>query len=447
MTDQPPRRRRRTPTPAAVATGGDRPQSGAHALERAAQRSTPARGELVTDPAAARGLESARLPRWLKKMRRRDARWLASHRFIPGHKVDLLRDGGQAFPAMLEAIACAQKTICLETYIFRLDGIGRRFGEALMERAAAGVEVNFIYDDFGSIGVPSGYLQTLERRGVRTVAFRPFAPWKKRWGLNQRDHRKLLVVDARVAFVGGMNLSDDYASLEDGGGGWRDTQVRIEGPGVAQLIEGFLDLWRREGGAPIRDPQLYTVGRDQQGDMLMRVIDNSHRRERRHVRRSYLGALEVARKRVYITSAYFLPDRKILRAMRRAVQRGVEVAVIVAGQSDVLAVRYAASHLYTWMLKAGIQVYEWTERVLHAKTAVVDGLWSTVGSYNLDHRSLVYNLELNVAVLSRDFGDRLEAMFEEDRVRCQAIELETWKRRPALRKFLEWFFYLFRFWL
>lgn len=365
---------------------------------------------------------------------------------VGAHRLALLKDGAQTYPAMLEAIARARRTICLETYILRGDRTGQRFAEALMERAAAGVEVNVLFDAWGS-SVSSSFLDGLRRAGVRPLAFRPLdlsAPLGK---VARRDHRKALIVDGAVAFTGGLNLSDDYAAPEDGGADWRDTHLRIEGPAAAELQYFFLRTWQRIGGAPIDDERYGYAER--RPDPAVQIISNDlpRRRHRHGIREAYRHAIERARRRIFITNAYFLPPLRIIHVLSAAARRGVDVRIMVAGTTDVPAVLLASRAIYGHLLDAGARMFEWRGRVLHAKTAVIDGLWSTVGSTNLDSQSLRMNLEVNAIISHRGFAGAMERMFADDLAHCHEITVARWARRPLWERAASWTAYLARDWL
>ncbi len=363
---------------------------------------------------------------------------------VGAHRLTLLRDGAQAFPSMLAAIAGAQRTVCLETYILRDDRTGRRFGAALAERAAAGVEVSLLYDAWGS-SVSWSFLQGLREAGVRTLAFRPIdlaVPFEK---VARRDHRKALVVDGRIAFTGGLNISDDYAPASEGGGDWRDTHLRLEGPAAAELQYFYLRTWRRAGGEPLDERRYTHDGR--RPDPQVRIAGNELSRRRRTVTREYRHAIHRARRRILLTSAYFLPPLRMIHALAAAARRGVDVRIMVAGTTDVPAVLLASRSIYGRLLAAGARMFEWEGRVLHAKTAVIDGRWSTIGSSNLDAQSLRQNLEVNAIVEHEGFAAAMERMFEEDLASCEEIHLDRWQRRAWWERAASWTAYLARDWL
>lgn len=359
---------------------------------------------------------------------------------VGAHRLSLLRNGDQTYPSMLEAIASARSFICLETYIFRADRTGTRVAEALMERARAGVEVNLILDAWGS-PLPAGFLRKLREAGVRILLYNPVRiSWRavqtrfaRFW---RRDHRKILVVDGRVGFTGGLNVGDDYASEAMGGWGWRDTHLRIEGPAVSELLYVFLRTWRGEGGAPIDEGRYRNEGR--RPDPKVRVLASDLRRGRLMIRDAYLDAVDSAKRRLWITSAYFLPSGKLVRALKAAARRGVDVRLLLAGTTDIPPARYAAQSFYARLLKAGVRIFEWTGTVLHAKTALADRHWATVGSTNLDTMSMRMNLEVNAIVEDEQFNAVLARLFEEDLEQCIEVEWRWFRYRPLLDRVLSY---------
>lgn len=363
---------------------------------------------------------------------------------VGAHRLALLRDGEQVFPAMLDAIARARRTICLETYILRDDAIGRRFGAALCERAEAGVEVSLLYDAWGS-SVSESFVQALRDAGVRTLAFRPIDFNSRFEKVSRRDHRKSLIVDSRIAFTGGLNISDDYAPASEGGAAWRDTHLRLIGPAAAELQYFFLRTWRRAGGDPFDERRYGIEGR--RPDPRVRVVSSDIRRPRRSVRAEYRVAILRARRKILITNAYFLPPLRMISAISAAARRGADVRVMVAGTTDVPAVLLASRTIYGGLLEAGVRMYEWHGRVLHAKTAVIDGRWSTIGSSNLDAQSLRKNLEVNAFINHEGFAAAMERMFFDDLTCCEEITADRWQRRPFWERAASWTAYLARDWL
>ncbi len=375
---------------------------------------------------------------------------------VAGDRLEIHRDGGQAYASMLAAIAAATSTICLETYAFHDDAIGQRFALALAERARGGVEVSILYDAWGS-SISSGMLRELRSAGARIVAFHPLSMsgrirriFSRLW---RRDHRKLLTVDGRIGFTGGLNIGLEYASTEDGGRGWRDTNLRIEGGAVLSLQKIFIHNWRRSGGPPVdpkRHAQAASTLTPPRGNPLtvpLRILTSEFSSARQAIRRAYLRAIAEAKKRIYLTQGYFLPPLGLRRALLRAAKRGVEVHLIVGGTTDVPAVRLASRGLYGRLLRGGIRLFEWRGRVLHAKTGVIDGIWSTIGSSNLDYRSMFINLEVNAVVEDRAFGGAMEELFADDLPQCHEVTLQEWQCRPLAERFLSWLLYYLRSWL
>jgi cardiolipin synthase len=368
------------------------------------------------------------------------------HSMSGQNRVELLVDGAQAFPAMLEAIAGARRTVLMDSYIFNADRAGRLFADALAERAGAGVQVYLIVDGMGTISVPADFFEGLERAGVHVLEYRPVAPWRRGWGLLRRDHRKLLVVDGRVGFTGGLNVGDEWFPPAAGGHGWHDIHVRIEGPAVRELAKLARSTWSEHGQVDL-DPRLFLPEIEGDGSTTARIIGSRERKNRQAIRRSYLHAIKNARHTILIANAYFLPGIGFRRALRNAVRRGVDVRVMVPARGDILPVQLASQALYSRLLKAGIRLFLWREAVLHAKTAVVDGQWATVGSFNIDHRSWAMNLEVNVNVLGERFAGELAEVFRADQERCEELTLERWRQRPYLQRLIERFCLLFEKWM
>ena len=367
-------------------------------------------------------------------------------RMWPGNQVTLLRRGEETFPAMLAAIAGARRQVLLETYILEDDRTGNRFAEALRERARAGVDVRLLFDGIGGMGLSGAWIDALRRDGVRVLEYHPIAPWRSRWNLTNRDHRKILVVDDEVAFTGGLNISDDYAAVADGGKGWHDLHCALRGPIVLELSRLFRRTWLRHDGSPYPAPPRAStrVARGAAGEgAWARVLENSLRRRRRVIRRAYANAIDGARRRVLLENAYFLPEGVIRRALARAVRRGVEVHVIVPGQSDVKAVELAGLYVFRRLTRMGVQIHRHRGAMMHAKAAVIDGVWSTIGSYNFDARSLFYNLEVVAEIADPAFGAVMSAQLEADLRDCDPFDEHDWTRLPWWKKALAWLAFQF----
>ena len=374
-----------------------------------------------------------------------------------GNRVALLRDGAETYPAMLEAIDGAKQFVHLETYIFADDFTGRRFAEALAAAAKRGVEVALLFDSLGSWKSGSWLFEWMAGHGVKVLGYKPLVPWRTGWGWPRRDHRKMLVVDGAQGFTGGINVGDQWAAEKDGGKAWRDTMVRLVGPAVHALDQLFRETWAKESKRQKRAVTLSPPPGDTpppppplEGEIdgaAIQIVGNREFGRRRAIRRAYRHAMAQARRSIFIANAYFIPDHAILRSLRAARRRGVRVAILVPGESDVASVTWASRAVYEKLLSWGIEIFQWCKPVFHAKTAVIDGVWSTVGSYNLDTQSLRYNLEVTALAYDREVAERLEAMFCDDSSLCERLDLESWRRRPWWWRVPERVCYAFRAWL
>lgn len=351
-------------------------------------------------------------------------------------EIELLLDGEQAFPAWLSAIASATREIVLDMYWFASDKIGWRFAEALAERAANGVSVRVMVDAVGSLGTSSAMFDHMRKAGVQIGVYHPLAilPSRTAWTtLWRRDHRKILVVDGAEAFTGGINITDYSSPVSWGGGGWRDTAVRVRGPAALVLLSLFLKVWNalHRSKAPITtEPDLASPH--------VAVVGHGLPGARRAIRNRYVRAIRNARKRVWIANAYFVPDRRVRRALAIARKNGVDVRILVPARSDVKLVQHASHSLYERLLVQGTRIFEWQPSMMHAKTAVLDD-WGVVGSYNLDYRSLRSNLEVTVASDDAAFVDALATSFENDLTSCAEIHLDSWRTRGLFHRLVDWF--------
>ncbi len=383
---------------------------------------------------------------------------LAGNPLTVGNRVALLQDGQATYPAMLAVIRSAKHHVHMETYIFDDDEAGRTFAAALVERAKAGVKVRLIYDAIGSNKTPREFFERLAADGVEVRVFNPASP-DRLLLVNQRDHRKLTLVDGHVAFVGGINISGVYLRSRSGstsgssGGShgtaegkqdpfdqqpWRDTQVRIEGPVLADLQETFLKQWARLKNEPVVTDKAYYPQLKPEGAELVRAIAASP--SEKGVNAAYvalISAIDNAERSVHITNAYFVPHPELVKALGRAAHRGVDVKLVLPGRTDSWLAFNAGRSFYEDLLEDGVKIYERKSRLLHAKTATIDGVWSTVGSTNLDWRSLVYNDELNAVIIGPEFARQLETLFVRDLADSTEITLAAWQDRPLRARIRE----------
>lgn len=377
---------------------------------------------------------------------------------VLGNKLVLLQDGPATYQAMFAAMRNAKDHINLETYIFEDDDIGKQFAELLLERQAAGVQVNLIYDSVGCLNTPKEFFERLSASGINVLEFNPINPLtgnKKEWLLNNRDHRKLLLVDGRIAFIGGINISESYSSgpsvkstRKKGGApaGWRDTHLQIEGPVLAEFQKLFMDTWAKQKGQPLAQRN-YFPKLDKQGDEIVRAIGSASADPHSLIYLTLLSAIDNAEQQVHLTNAYFVPDPQLIKALTGAAQRGVEVKLILPSHTDSWAVFHAGRSHFSKLLRAGVKIYERRGVVMHSKTASIDGVWSTIGSTNLDWRSFLHNDELNAVILGRNFSRQMDAMFAKDLAESDAIDLDRWERRSLLLRLKEWAARFAEYWL
>ena len=372
-----------------------------------------------------------------------------------GNKVTLLADGQATYAAMFKALEKAADHINLESYIIEDDETGRKFADLLLQKQAKGVQVNVIYDSMGSMSTPASFFQRLRDGGIQVVEFNPVNPLKAReeWGLTHRDHRKILIADGKVAIIGGINISAVYSSIpfkrqhnEKAPIRWRDTDIQIEGPAVAEFQKLFLDTWLKQKGPKLSErnyfPDLKEAGND-----LVRVVGSTPGETNRIPFIVYVSAITFAEYSIHMTNSYFIPDGQIVKALTDAAERGVDVKIILPGITDSRLVLYAQRYYYSALLKSGVKLYEHGTSLLHAKTAVVDKVWSTVGSTNMDYLSLLSNDEVNAVILSHAFADEMEKMFVRDISNSRQIRLDEWEKRPLFQRIREWFAPIFFRWM
>lgn len=371
-----------------------------------------------------------------------------------GNAARLLVDGPAAFDAMKRAISAAKTRVLLESYIVEDEGVAAEIGALLERKALEGVSVALIYDSVGSLHTPSEYFSTLEQSGVATCAFNPLNPLRRPgyWGINHRNHRKLLVVDNEVAFTGGINISRVYSSgsflpraradLERADAeraaleGWRDTQIELRGPVVGALASSFGEMWAKQGcrGEPGDAPPASVAA---PGDRVVKVLTSEPGDAENRIYRVLLSAIDAARVSVHVTMAYFVPGPDMVQAFCDAAQRGVRVSLLLPGRSDFALVLHGGRSYYSQLLTCGVAIHEMDDALLHAKTAVIDGVLSTVGSSNMDWRSFVMNSEINVLVLGAELGEEMEALFEKDLTSARRVDPDAWERRGAGQRLLE----------
>jgi cardiolipin synthase len=327
-------------------------------------------------------------------------------------------------------------------FMFSDGPVGQTFADALIERQRNGVQVNLLYDSLGSLATPASFFDKMRQNGIAVLQYRPVNPFeaKLHWTFNHRNHRKMLIVDGRIAFTGGVNLSEDYASglrpsenrapLES----WRDTDIEVQGPAVAEFQRLFVSDWYYQQSLRL-SPREYFPNLQRQGGEIVRAI-GSVPQQFSLIYVTLSSAIANSETNVYITNAYFAPDHQMLRTLESAARRGVDVRLLLPSQSDEPFIVSAARSHYDGLLKSGVKIYEWQGEMLHAKTATIDGVWSTVGTSNLDWWSIARDNELNAIIVGHSFANEMALMFRNDLETCRQMELEKWKHR-GLRERLD----------
>jgi cardiolipin synthase len=382
-----------------------------------------------------------------------------------GNEVLLLQDGPATYQAMFAAITAAADHINMETYILDDDEVGQRFAQALIAKQQQGVQVNLMRDSVGTFDTPAAFFQQLTDSGVQVLEFNPVNPMstRKEWALNQRDHRKLLIVDGSTAFLGGINISSVYSggsfktgshskpknlpnNEADSSLAWRDTDLQLQGPVVAEFQKLFIAAWESQKGAPLAAKNYFPPIKNA-GRQVVRAIGSSPEEPYSLIYATLLSAIGSAETSVHLTNAYFVPDPQLLAALEAAAGRGVDVKLILPSKTDSWLVFHAGRNYYERLLRAGVKIYERRGMILHSKTALIDGVWATVGSTNLDWRSFLHNHELNAVVLGSEFGKQVQTMFAKDLAASDEITLEKWQHRALHLRLKELFARVWEYWL
>lgn len=359
--------------------------------------------------------------------------------FTANNHVQILESGQATFQRILDCVSTARDVICIEFYIFKDDETGKKLAEALKEKARQGVRVYLLYDHFGSFLTSRNFWSDLKKAGIRIRVSHPFK-WSAPRGYKYRNHKKLLIIDGKKAFTGGFNIADEYHGyFKKRTKTWRDTGIYLEGPIASALFDIFRKSWSTWKGESIQlNPGLQSFA---DGVPVIPVFASSGR-SRRRMRRLLLYSIKNAKKSILITTAYFTPGRRILKALINAANKGITLRLLLAGVTDVISVFYAGRTHYKKLLRAGAEIYNYTESVLHSKTAVFDGCWSIIGSTNLDMQSLRRNEESNAGILDTEFGNQMTEIFENDLEKSIKLDLHTWMKRPFYQKILEKLFFV-----
>ncbi len=355
---------------------------------------------------------------------------------VQGNSIDILRNGDEIFPAMLDAIASAESTINFETYVYWTGDIAHEFAEALTERAQAGVEVRVLLDWAGSLPMDTGLIDRMEDAGVQVVRFRPVR-WYTLDRVNNRTHRKFLIVDGQVAFTGGVGISDEWQGTAANPDEWRDTHYRITGPVVAELQGGFVSNWVEDTGELLQGARFFPA-LEQEGEITAQLVLSSTG-SRNYMHMMLMTAIASAEQHIRITTPYFVPDDVAIAQLLQARDRGVEVDIIAPGEHmSKEVVRNASRHFWGPLLDAGVRIHEFEPTFMHAKLLIVDDVFTSVGSTNFDERSFRLNDEANLNVFDQGFAEDHIAIFNADLERARRISLEEWQNRPLQKRASDW---------
>jgi cardiolipin synthase len=357
--------------------------------------------------------------------------------FVGGNRAQVLLNGDEIFPSMLAAIRGARQSITFETYIYWSGDIGRAFADALAERSRAGVTVHVLLDWVGSAKMEDALLNEMSAAGVQIRKFHP-PHWTHLGRLNNRTHRKLLIVDGRVGFTGGVGIAPEWTGDAQDSAHWRDTHFRIQGPAVAQLQAVFLDNWIKVTGDVVHGPK-YFPPLDAAGEHDAQMFSSSPTSGSESMQLMYLLTITAAARSIDLSAAYFIPDDLTLRALGEAIGRGVRVRVVVPGDHiDSETVRSASRARWGSLLAAGALIAEYQPTMYHCKVMIVDGLLVSVGSTNFDNRSFRLNDEATLNIINREFAAQQTRIFEADLAKARPVSFEQWTQRPASEKLTEW---------
>jgi cardiolipin synthase len=354
-------------------------------------------------------------------------------RYIEGNRVTILNNGDEFFPAMLSAIDGARQSVTIEAYIYWAGEIGGKFARALADRSKAGVAVKILLDSVGSSTIGKEILEVLESGGCKIAWYNPVF-WKTIGRFNNRDHRKSLIVDGRVAFTGGAGIADVWTGHAQNPEHWRDIQVRVEGPAAIALQTGFALNWLATTEELISGSR-YFPKVEPVGSIAVQTVLSSPELGSSAARILYYLAIVSAQHKLYIANAYFIPDEAGLEILVDARKRGVDVKIMIPGSvTDIKIAYYGGIHLYGKLLEAGVEIYEYNRTMLHQKVMVVDSTWLTIGTTNFDSRSFALHEESNVCIKDSQLGQEVEKVFLQDLRECKKVDLESWKRRGLITR-------------
>ena len=373
---------------------------------------------------------------------RRVARRLEGTRATWGNDIAVIHDADRVFEEIGQAIKGATSSIHLEYYIWQPDRTGTRLRNLLIEKAKAGVKVRFLYDTLGSMRLTHQFLQPMRAAGIEVASFVPGQTLFERWSINLRSHRKIIIVDGRIGFTGGMNVGDEYLGRDPFFGHWRDTHLRLRGPSVLQLQEVFALDWYFATDEQLFQPELFPAA-DHSGQVTAQVVSGGPDDTESVFHTLMFAAINEARHAVTLMTSYFVPPPAIVTALETAALRGVRVRVMVSGPKTYWFTKHACRSSYDSLLQAGVELYEYTRGQQHAKTLAIDDCWSLVGTPNVDARSLFLNFEVAVAMYDTTIAEQLAAQFDRDIPDAARIEPERWAQRATIERLKENFCRMF----
>lgn len=369
------------------------------------------------------GIPAENAPSWYRAAQR-----LSGQELVGGNHVELLINGDATFDSILQGIAAAQDYILFQFYMIHDDGLGRKIKSALEARARTGVKVLVLYDEIGSSGLPTRFVQEMLDAGIEVSAFRPTQGWRNRFQLNFRNHRKMVVVDGKTAWVGGHNVGDEYLGLDPDFSPWRDTHVRIEGPAALQVQLTLLSDWYWATRELPRVNWTPTPAKTAEQQVMVLATSPAERLETASL--FFVAALSGARERIWLSAPYFVPDEAVMKSLQLAALRGVDVRIITTGKPDSLPVYLAAFHYIDQLKGLGIRFYAYEPGFLHQKAMLIDNSIASIGTHNFDNRSFRLNFEVTALIRDRGFAAEVASMFERDFAHSRVIESDSWDQQP-----------------
>ncbi len=348
-----------------------------------------------------------------------------------GNQIELLTDTNRTLGLIKQAILNAKHSLHLEYYIWQPDKSGTLMRDLLIEKAKSGIQVRFLYDGFGSLSLGNRFFKPMLEAGIQVAPFLPGASFRERWSINLRNHRKLVIVDGKTAFTGGMNIGDEYLGQDSELGFWRDTHLKIEGPETLQLQQVFAEDWFFATGEALTQPQFF-ITPETIGNVTAQTLSSGPEKNSDIFLTLMFAAINEARHSIVLTTSYFVPPESLTTALESAAQRGVHVRLLLSNKSANPTTLHAARSYYDSLLDAGVEIYEYTKGILHSKTMTIDGCWSLVGTPNFDFRSLILNFEVGLAIYDRKFAQRLKESNEKDLIEAIHITEEEWNKRGKL---------------